>query len=229
MEEPSSAPPSRKRSRAKDGVCQYVHKVTGERCTMGSFHTGLHSFDTVSVSSDINAWKNAWPRSLCLRFEGGADGPGGSEAQDDTEEIDSSLLGGYHQAPEIVNRRPVYEHESASSVLIFDRTNSWAVRRSAGSQIVLQLKDACRTPDLSKKTWQRVCTDGRLRNVVGLRCVLPAAPVEEAEEAPADAGAAASNVDAGLEAAALVAFIEENDDDDDDWWAEPLEAIVVGE
>ena len=227
--EPPSAQPSRKRSRSKDEGCRYVHKITGERCSKGSFHAGLHSFDT-SVNSDINAWKHTWPRSLCLGF-GDAAGVQGSEHQ-----IDDSLLGEYRQAPEILNRRPVYEHENALAILVFGRDNTWAVRWSAGPEAVeLQLKDACRTPDLSKKKWQRFGADGRLVNVDGLRCVVPAEPAEEdgpAEEAgPAAAGAAtssaASNADAGLEVDALAAFIEENEEDE--WWHEPLEAIVVGE
>ena len=223
----SSSSSSRKRSRATDAQCQYVDKLSGVRCTKGSFHAGLHSFDTVSVSSDINAWKNAWPRSLCLEF---ADG----ESEVDFGEAE--LLGKYNQAAEIANRRPVYEHATASAVLAFGRDNTWAVRWSAGSQAVaLQLKDACRTPDRSKRSWHRMRADGRLEDIVGLRCAL--AEAEEEVEAAA-AGATASSAEAGLEAASgapaeaqTAAFIEGEDDDDDEyeWWPETLEATIVEE
>lgn len=200
-----------------------THKITGVRCTKEGFHEGLHSFDTVDVSSDISAWKNKWPRALLLEFAEGPD-----------DDVDGSLLGAYNQARDIVNRRPMYEHETASAILVFGLDNTWAVRRSTTQAVALQLKDSCRTPDRSKRAWQK-CTDGRLENVVGLRCVVapeapppPPPPPPEAVQQAEESAAAANADDDELAAAQqeMAAFIGD-DDDDDEWWHEPLEASAV--
>lgn len=181
---------SRKRRKSEAGPCRLVHAVTGERCMLQSFHSGPHTFDRLDVSADISAWHRGWPAALTLSVDGG-DG-----AVDELR----PLLGIYRQTHDILMRRPVYESETGSAVLCFDRQNAWVVRLPFGLQpIVLQLKDACRTPDCTKKKWQRVHEDGRLEDVPGVRCVRGAQHAGGAQE---DAAALEQEMAAAVAAAA---------------------------